>query len=171
MKQLLLVLLLLPSLLLAETGYRLVHPDGTVEFSDEPIPGGEEIILRDVPTIHMVPVTPLPATTEKAKEADKDSGSITITSPMPEQTLEFDEAGVNVSVSVTPGLRDGQKVVIYLDGSEAASGETTSYTVKDVYRGAHTLSSSVVSAGGSVLFSSQTVTFYIQQKSLLRKKP
>lgn len=172
MKRLLITLImLLPSLLLAQTGYRLVHPDGSVEFSDEPIPGGEEIILRDVPTIHMVPATPSAVQAEKAKEDVKDPGSITITLPMPEQTLEFDEAGVNVSVSVTPALQNGQKVVIYLNGSEAVSGETTSFIIKDVYRGAHSLSASVVSVDGSVLFSSQPITIYIQQFSMLKNAP
>jgi hypothetical protein len=103
------------------------------------------------------------------KQPAEGEGKITITSPQPEQWLQFSEAGLSVSVSVTPALQNGQKVVIYLDGSEVASGTGSSFTVKNVYRGAHTLSAAVVSAGGATLFSSESVTFYIRQPSIIKR--
>jgi hypothetical protein len=173
-------LLLLCASLGAETGYRYVHPDGTVEFSDQPIPGGEEIKLREAPTIHLAPPpsSQTPTTSSKGGsptgESKSSSGNstITISSPQPEQTLWYDEAGVNVSVTITPELQSGEKVVITLDGSVVASGSGSSFNIGEVYRGSHSLSASIVSSSGALLSSSSPVTFYMRHYSAIdRRQP
>ncbi len=99
------------------------------------------------------------------------NGTITITSPQPDQTIRFAETGITVAVSVTPALQSGETINISLDGRIVASGSGSSFNVGEVYRGSHTLSASVVDSSGTVLFTSSPVTFYIQQHSILRDEP
>ena len=69
-------LLLLTALVLplaataAGVGYRIVHPDGTVEFTDDPHRGGEKIDLYRAPAVD--PYAPLE---DYEKPADKEKQS------------------------------------------------------------------------------------------------
>ncbi|MCW8917320.1 MAG: hypothetical protein OQL08_00680 [Gammaproteobacteria bacterium] len=173
MKQLLLLVLVSCSAGAAQTGYRLIHPDGTVEFSDQPLPAGEAIELREAPTIWFAPPSPPPVTTPQGKkrdalEADR-QGKISITAPRADETLWFDESGVTASVVVTPPLQDGQKIVIRVDGREVASGTGSSFRLGVLYRGTHTLSAAIVTAAGALVASAPSVTFHVRQPSVLNR--
>jgi hypothetical protein len=159
-------------------GYRLVHPDGTVEFSDQPLPRGEEIELREAPTIQFAPATPSPATqqtTVDGKSASKGgeaSGrSVLVVTPQADSTVWFDEAGVVVSVAVMPSLLSGQQIAITLDGRVVATGSGSSFQLAGVERGSHTLSASIIDTGGSVVTSSPTITFYLRQHTAIKQVP
>jgi hypothetical protein len=172
MRFLLLSLFIIGSVAVAETGYRFVHPDGTVEFSDKPIPqGGEEIKLREAPTIQFVPVTPSLGGVSQSNKPVKDGAVINITSPQTEETLWFDGSGVAVSVSVTPALQSDQTIVISLDGKVVASGSGSSFHLVEVYRGTHSLSASIIAADGSVTSSSLPITFYMRQHTSIKRPP
>ena len=171
MRSLFLLLLLVTGPLMAETGYRYVHPDGTVEFSDTPIEGGEEIKLRKAPAIQFAPVTPAPTspaqpTSRPQQKTPTAQQSITITSPQPNQTMRFDGSDVMVSVALGDTLQQGEKVVITLDGSVVASGSGTSFNIGQVYRGSHTLAAHIESSDGSRIVSSQPITFHVLQRSI-----
>lgn len=171
MRFLTLSLLLLCFSAYAETGYRIVHPDGSVEFTDQPVKGSEEIKLRNAPTTTFVPVTPYKArnTTEQGDaEEDSTKGSITISSPTADQTVWFDEAGMTVQVKVMPALRSGQQVIITLDGSQVAKGAASSFLIKEVYRGSHQLTAAVIDEEGNTLFRSPQVVFHLRQHSSQR---
>ncbi len=174
----LLILSMAAPLFAAETGYRVVHPDGTVEYSDVPVPGGEEIKLREAPTIKMVPAAPSSTTKspvqqrgEPARVDGTAGGAISIVSPQADQTLWFNEAGITVSVNVSPGLQSEQQIVINLDGKRVASGSGSSFNVGVVYRGSHSLTASVVDSNGKILFSSPSVNFYLRQHSAIKREP
>ena len=172
MRSLLLPLLLLCSSLSAETGYRFVHPDGTVEFSDQPIPEAEEIKLRPVPTIEFVPAPPSvtkPSAQADGKSGEIASGTIIISSPKSGETLWFDESGVTVAVAVTPSLQSGQQITISLDGKEISRGSSLSFNLGSLSRGSYTLKASVVNAAGGILFSSSSIDFNVRQRSVIKR--
>ncbi len=56
---------------------------------------------------------------------------------------------------------------MYLDGEEitGAPQRASSFTVSEVWRGAHTLRAGVYDSGGRELAVSDTVRFYVQQTS------
>lgn len=162
----------------AETGYRYVHPDGTVEFSDEPIPGGEEIKLREAPTIKFTPAVPSGSkpsgqgsSTKKSPKAASAADGITITSPSNDQTLWYTTSGLTVSVAVSPPPEEGQVINVTMDGQLVASGTGGSFHIAEVYRGTHTLRATLVAEGGSVISSSPPVTFHMKQHSVIDRKP
>ena len=119
MKRLLLLLILPCSLLYAETGYRITHPDGTVEFTDDATRGGEEIKLRDVQTISEPDDESEGSRRESAdkvkpqteKMATNYSG-LTIVKPKSAETVWFTESGVTVTVSTRPKLNPNDNVVL-----------------------------------------------------------
>ncbi len=152
------------------TGYKIVHPDGTVEFTDDATRGGEEIKLRGVQAVG-APIdegkTERRPIKKQAPETKKASGysSLSILSPRSEETVWFVDTGILVSVSPTPPLSPEDTVVIELDGIVAARGKSTSLNVGLVYRGTHTVSARIIDAGGKTIISSPPVTFFLKQRS------
>jgi len=164
----LLFLLCTSPLLAAESGYRIVHPDGTVEFTDQPVKGAEPITLPDVPTYSMPASGGQGNAATPATEPKKDqavSRTITVNRPAREETVRFDENGMSVAVSVNPPLASGEQVIIRLDGSEVARGPTTSFTLQDVYRGTHVLSAALIDNNDAVMSESSPITFFMRQHS------
>ena len=54
----------------ADKVYKIVHPDGTVEYSAEPVPGAEEIRVPSLPTYEpRVPAAPSPRTRAAADDS------------------------------------------------------------------------------------------------------
>ena len=168
------LLLLIPlSLTAAETGYKVVHPDGTVEFTDDPRSGGEAIELKEAPTFKSLPVSPAAEAKGKPqpkKESEPESvavyRNISITSPKQGQTLWFDGSGVNFTVDVQPALRPHDELVIELDGREIARGTESSFIVNGVFRGEHRVSAKVIDSDGHSLQHSEPVTFYMQRHTV-----
>jgi len=166
LRTLFLYLLCITPLLAAEMGYRIVHPDGTVEFTDQPVEGAEPITLPAIPT-YSTPASPAGTTdaapASKAPQEEAAARTIAIVSPMAEETVWFSESGMTVSVQVTPALGGDEQVLIRLDGSEAARGTGSSFTLKQVYRGSHTLSAALTDNQGGVISESTPITFYMRQ--------
>lgn len=160
----------------ADQVYKIVHPDGTVEYSEEPAPGAEEIQVPSLPTYEpRVPATSGMATSAgRAGQSDQPQQGaeyrVAITRPSPDETLYFDATGVPVSASVNPSLQAGQAVVFVLDGVVRAriSGTTTTL---DVERGTHTLVARVETEDGQVLAASDPVTFHMRQRSIRQPAP
>ncbi len=170
-------LLLFCSVLIAAetTGYRIVHPDGTVEFTDDATRGGEEIKLRDVQTVSE-PDNEGEDSRRKSESADKGKPQtqeeattsytgLAIVKPKSAETVWFTESGVTVTVSVQPKLNPKDSVTLTLDGTVVAQGNKTIFNIGQVYRGTHTLSASITGPNGQTLIHSSSVTFYLRQHS------
>lgn len=167
-------LLISTPLLAAETGYRIEHPDGSVEFTDRPDKTGEAISIPQVstfPSVHSESSRSLPTAVSQDPDTKKDQQvenvTLTISSPREQETVWFDANGVVVTLQVVPALPEGSKIVLHLDGKEVASGYATSITLKDVYRGSHVLSAAVIDGQGKVISESAPVTFFMRQHSAL----
>ncbi|MFO7592967.1 MAG: hypothetical protein R6X15_02845 [Pseudomonadota bacterium] len=171
----LLMVLSLP-LMAADTGYRIVHPDGTVEFTDDETKGGEAVPLDEVPSFQTDRFSSgdVQANEPGAENADSQTTteeeivayqSVSIVSPKHDETVWYSPDGFQVGVSVTPELAQGHQVVVHLDGSEAARGEQTRLTIPQVFRGTHTLKAVVEDGAGNTLLSSSAVTFHVRQHS------
>jgi hypothetical protein len=163
-------------LLAAEADYRVVHPDGTVEFTDQPAKGAEEIRIAEVPTYpSQLPRSPQvfsPSISQNnrpssTQQQSGDYQAFVISSPQEKETVWFDEQGMTVSLLLVPGLAKGDEVVIRLDGKVVASGSGTSFTIKEVYRGTHTLSAAITDEQGIVIREAKPITFFMRQHSVL----
>lgn len=167
------VALLLAQPALAQV-YRWVDEDGVVHYTDRPVEGAEVVDLPESRGTTFRRPAPLPsAAPPAAAEQDDDQGfnyqSFRIVQPSDEETLWNIGATLDVSLSLTPGLREGHEIEVWFDGSVLESREpaSLSFTVPEVYRGTHNLWARVLDSSGRVLIQSNEITFYVQQTSVI----
>jgi hypothetical protein len=75
---------------------------------------------------------------------------------------------LNVHVALEPALQPGHVLDVYLDGQrQNLTVTSTEFSVPDVFRGVHTMQAVVLDAEGNEVVRSLTVTFMVQQTSIL----
>ena len=167
------VVLLLPLAVGASDGtaYRIVHPDGTVEFTDDPRRGGEPIELQEVPAVpaFVAPLTTrvesIPAPTQPQVKEVVPYRRLAISAPQADENLWFTGRGVDVMVNLEPGLQADHQIVIELDGEPVAHGQQTRFNLTDIPVGQRTLQSKVLDGQGKTLIRSEPVDFYFRRRA------
>jgi hypothetical protein len=159
----------------AGPAWRWVDADGTVHYSDRPVPGAVEVYLPDSTSRTPRPqpsATTTPgalATSTVSVGANEQYSQLAIASPAADETLWNIEGILNVTVAVAPELRQGHRLALVYDGEQLnlqpSSG--TSFTVSEVYRGLHTIQAVILDSNNAQVLSSAPVQFMVQQPSLL----
>jgi hypothetical protein len=166
---LLLVGLFVSTALFAQA-YRWVDDQGVVHYSDRPQPGAERIHLpkssspRQSTRSRSAAAQDTPSTAA-APEAPFRYESLSQASPAPEETLWNIEGTLNVSLALQPALQPGHQLHVYFDG-EPRVVTGTSFTLQEVYRGAHTLQAEVRDETGKLMIRSDASRFYVQQNKV-----
>lgn len=167
---LLLLVFVLPAVA-ADKVYKRVNPDGTVEYSDQPFDGSEELQLEEAPAIKFEKSPSIgfkPSTRQ-----DQDNGdlySVNITSPGNDETIRDNTGNVTLQGQVEPGLRGGHRLRWVMDGEPlSASGQSVSLT--NVDRGTHTVRLEVVNQHDEVIASSDSITFHLLRYSVKQPSP
>ena len=150
--------------------YKWVDKDGVVHYSSQPPAEGAR--PADLPPLQ----TYKGGTNPKIDkfQAPNKSGNVSIGStleivtPASDETFRGGDAVVPVAVMVTPQLAEGQKLVYLLDGTPASAPTTsTSYALRGVERGSHTVSVTMVdAASGETLATSTGVTIHMKQATV-----
>jgi len=141
--------------------YRTVDKDGNVIFTDQATEGAEEVEIKELETIESLEsASPAPNPVAVQKQAPQYS-SLEITSPQNDLAIRDNTGNVTVSVVITPRLRSGHKLVLYLDGAEQSTGSATSFQLQNIDRGTHQLKVAVVDAAGQEQISSAAITFHL----------
>jgi hypothetical protein len=151
----------------AEKAYKIVHPDGTVEYSDQPAEGGEEIRIQKAPTTKMEKAPALDTRPDKeSNQQDIPDYTLTITSPTNDETIRDNTGNVTLSGLVSPSLRGIHRLRWSMDGN-ALSQTGVSVSLENVDRGSHTVRLEVVDLNGNVLTASEPVTFHLIRVSTI----
>jgi len=150
--------------------YRSVDENGNVIFSDTPSEGAEKIEVKEAQTVDAPSTEPFRYEPPPGEPPPRYQ-AVTISSPQNDQSIRANAGNVSVSMSVTPGLRRGDRLVLLMDGKQVASGSSTSVSMKNVDRGTHTLRARVIGRDGKTLASSDPVTFHLQRHSIQHPKP
>ena len=176
--------LLLSAAASAQQVYRWVDEDGVVHYSDQPPPGetGEsaESVDIEVPPGIGNPVRGLAVQPRGTRTGDDDDAAATetvggyrsasIVEPQAQQVLWNIATRLSVSMTLEPALAGSHRVQWLLDGQPIGEpGTSLSTTLTPVYRGEHTVSATIVDGTGSTIFSTESVTFYVQQASVFRR--
>jgi hypothetical protein len=154
-----------------------------VHFSDTPVPGARQIELAGAPglgrqaqgSVRQAPVQQPPRRStpnvqRSATPAAQIYQAVQISSPADQQTLQNIGGVLDVVVSSQPGLEPGHRYDVVYDGQRRNLNTTTSrMTLSDVFRGAHTLEIVIVDEAGTELARSASITFYVQQASVLNR--
>lgn len=159
----------------AGPAWRWVDADGTVHYSDRPVPGAVEVYLPDSttpaprPQSAATPTSGAPVTTPVPLGASAQYTRLAIASPTPDETLWNIEGVLNVDVAVAPRVQQGHRLALIFDGQllvqPPSSG--TSFTVSEVYRGVHTIQAVILDSSNAQVMRSAPVQFMVQQPSLL----
>lgn len=149
----------------AAPAWTWVDENGTVHFSDRPVPGARQVEISGAQSfITQAPsVTPrvrMPADTRQVPYE-----SVEIVSPAEQETLWNIGAMLTVQTSFVPPLQPGHRYDLVFDGQRRNVNTTsTSVVLPDVFRGEHTLQVVVLDGGQEIMRSPQR-TFYVQQTS------
>lgn len=171
------VLLLLIALpLWAATVWKWRDADGVVHYSDQPVPGAEQIGVQTLSTFSSVPVG---SGSSNSAAAKPQASSVTYTNveiwkPSAEMTITAGTGGqVSVGARVEPALAKDHRLALYMDGRLVPGfpQQGMEYDMAEVDRGAHTLVLAVVDAQGKQVTTSAPVQFYVQRPSLLNSLP
>lgn len=154
------------------TIYRWINAQGNVVFSDAPPPSGKAEKLHlgnSLDTIHTPSVPTVPATSPTAEHARTTTSyqSLVITSPSNNQSIRANNGDINVSLSLSPALKSGDQIRLFMDGAQVYSGTNTQITLHNIDRGTHTLYAVVESQNGSVAIRSAGISFSLQRYSIL----
>ncbi len=169
---LLMLLIAAAGLAAAAETYRWVDKDGHVHYSDRPRPGAERIELESAQTFTPPPLSSN-ATTATDAEPESDAAPATryqlsITQPTNEETLWNVAGQVEVGLSLSPRLRSGHSIAIFLDGERLGGLPTrsVSFSLNEIPRGTHTMQAAVEDLGGQVLMRSNSIVFHVRQTSV-----
>jgi hypothetical protein len=160
---------------LAGTGARAapawtwIDANGTVHFSDRPVPGARQVELTSAQSFNsQQPVRAARAEAQAGAAPTAPYRGIEIASPAEQETLWNIGAVLTVQVSFDPPLRPGHYYDLIYDGQRRNLTATSPrVTLLDVFRGQHTLQAVVLDSNGRELMRSPARTFYVQQTSAL----
>lgn len=152
----------------AAPAWTWVDENGTVHFSDRPVPGARQVELSGAQRLGSQVPTPTPRVVMPADAPRAFYESIEIVSPAEQETLWNIGAMLDVQVSFEPALQPGHRYDLVFDGQRRNLTTTSSsVALADVFRGQHTLQVVVVDTAGRELTRSPPRTFYVQQTSAL----
>ena len=149
--------------------YKWVDKEGRVHYSDKPVEGAERVDLPELPT-YAAPVEPTAQRNGREPRRPDTGPAYTrfeFISPKSEQVF-WDLVGkLPVQLALEPGLRDGDRINIYLDGKLTGNSPTTSLgmTLEEVWRGSHSLKAVVVGPDGAARITAESGTFHVKQHS------
>jgi hypothetical protein len=144
-----------------------VDANGTVHFSDRPVPGARQVELAGAQGFGPTGAarTALPAASSSDPTAPYQV--IDIVSPADQETLWNIGSVLTVQVRFTPALQPGHRYDLALDGQRRNINTTSSRaTLPDVFRGTHTLQVIAIDSTGAELMRSSPRTFFVQQTSV-----
>ena len=147
--------------------YKIVNPDGTVTYSDQPQSGAEEVQVQELQTYEAP--TDLPTlTAEGATPAYPEYEVFEVSKPAHDETLRDNGGYVAIQITLKPGLFRDHTVAIYMDGEDlGGSGRGTSITLQNVDRGSHTVHAVIRDQDGKEIERTQGVTFHLHRTSVL----
>ncbi len=159
--------------------YRSVDKQGNVTYSDVPDTQAEQIELEALPTYEALPIPVVPADDAQSQVNDNDENlkkpkyKISIVSPEQNQSI-WEGGGIfTATATITPELNTDRvdQVQFKLDGKALGEPQTgLAYTLKNIERGSHILTVSVVDKQGKVLKTSKSVLFHMHRHSVAKKQ-
>ena len=156
--------------------WKWTDANGVVHYSDVPAPGAVQVGV----SVSQGQPGPAPSggydegrsngeggNDDGSSAADQSYTSLQIVKP--EDGASFFEADsvVTVQINPSPALANGDSVHLYLDGARVGdSDKALGYTLQNVDRGTHSLTSAIYDGQGNEKIRSQPVTFYMKQPTI-----
>ncbi|MFO8025738.1 DUF4124 domain-containing protein [Thiohalophilus sp.] len=161
-----LLLLTVPAVA-ADKVYKKVNPDGSVEYSDQPIEGSEEMSVEEAPATRFEKSPDINYQPPERDREDTSPYEVTITSPGNDESIRDNAGNVTLRANIQPGLMGGHQLRWVMDGEPLEQTGTT-VTLTNVDRGTHTVRLEVVDRDANVVGASESVTFHLLRHSTIQ---
>ena len=154
------------------TVYKVVNPDGSVSFSDQPGASSEILQIESVPTIPALSPQKINNADSQQRDAQVNTPatsyqSLSIVSPADQSAFNSGSGDVSVLLELSPGLANGHEIELRLNNKVVKRGSQTQFTLPAVDRGTHTLQARIISPAGEVLKEAYS-SFTLHRPSILR---
>lgn len=147
--------------------YRWTDAQGNTVFGDEP-PKAANAEMIELPTLtvadRFAPETSQTDPTTATSTTEDQGGAyslFTIQSPSMDEEIRANNGEVSVALNLKPALQKGHGIVLYLDGKQMGTTQTTSFTLKEVDRGTHSIFAVVHDADNHMLSNTESVNFNV----------
>ena len=156
----------------AQVVYKTVKADGSVVYSDVSSDGAVAVKLSSMNTVVIPALNNASSQTVNRNNSvnklkPKIKYSVTIRSPVNEQTLRDNSGAVTINVDISPKISG--KFQLVFDNQIVKTQPKNKFTLKNVNRGAHTIQVNFFDNSGKTLASSKLQTFYLHKASALIK--
>lgn len=159
--RLLLLLLLLPWAVQAQTIYKSTDAQGNVVYTDKPPAEGaasEEVKLKRLNTSPAPEPQPQPQRAREVENQTQPQPAVSIVAPQDQTVIPMGGGDFDVQASVAPPLAPGERLQLRLDGAASGAPQAgTSWSLRNVLRGGHDLSIDRLDADGKVVAQSDPV--------------
>ena len=156
--------------------YRSVDANGTVVYSDQPLPKSEVISLPSVNIATQSNTQNTNASTDSTNVTLKKKVKYTkfkISSPTDQETFQ-NATEIAVTISISPSLQNGDKIQYFLDGKAVSEPiDSASYSIPKIKgtqeviaRGTHSITASILDEQGQVIKTTSPVVIYTHYVTL-----
>jgi Domain of unknown function (DUF4124) len=152
-----------------------VDANGTVHYSDTPVPGAKQIELTGAQGFGQASraqqqssaATPAAASATPQAPASAAYRTFNILSPGQQETLWNIGTNLNVQIALEPRLQPTHRLDVFIDGQRRNLNATgLNMLVPNITRGIHTMQAVIVDQGGTEVLRSLATTFMVQQTSI-----
>jgi hypothetical protein len=150
--------------------YRQVDAQGNVTYTDEPSDESpaETVEIKPTTTITL-PKPEAVRQPEQLREKVEKEGSayskVRFTAPEDQKTFWSGNGDVSFQVTSSPGLKNGHKYEVTLDGQPVGQTASGTVNVRNIYRGTHQAGASIVDSSGVTIKTGDTISFTIHRPS------
>lgn len=175
-----LLLLLVLSTSASADVYKHVDEDGKlIKYSDQPQKPGDKPIKMSKPSMVYESEKPAqpseqpskpnrPATKERKQKQEEPKEvtayfAVAILKPEEEEAIRANSGSFPIELASQPALdtKSGHRYVIIVDGEKHTEGSTPNITLKDMGRGAHSISAEIWDASDNIMVSSSNKKIYV----------
>lgn len=152
------------------TVYKVINPDGSVSFSDQPAARSETLEISPVPTVPALSPQQINNAYQEQPQASQPVAyyqNLNIVSPADQSSFNSGSGDVSVVLEISPALANGHEVELRLDNKVIKRGSQTQFMIPTVSRGTHSIHAKILSPSGKVLKEASS-TFTLHRPSILR---
>lgn len=152
--------------------YKSVDKYGNVTYTDDPSKAarsGETTEKVQVRPTNLVPGgKPIDLTDETQEEPEQEypDYQVQIVSPTNEYTVTAGQRDLVIAVSTQVPLQAGHRFAYYMDGERLNTTTLNNHSIREIFRGQHTLRVDVVDADDQTITSSESVTVFVHRPSI-----
>ncbi len=148
--------------------YRVIDEEGGITYTDNPPANDPTTEAISLPSINTQPAIEVLHDEKQVEEAAANSyQEILIVTPAHNATIPPGQRLVPVEISLKPTLKMGHLVQLIFDGQPyGPATSTTSFSIKALIRGEHSVQARIVDGEGTIIGASNTSTIHVKRHSI-----